>query len=222
MKTPQHLDAAFKRDVMRACYDALKEAGFTRYRKDAVDWPLTDGFHCWVGLNTNLGAEFLNVNPFVGLHVCQIEKLWTGLKTGKYPAKYDRGVATYAIHMGTIAPQEVGFRFGRGVDIAVEARRLAHLYLTVGLPYSQSISSYEQLLPLLEGKVPMLGGNPERFAACLYLMGREDTARQFVHEFLREHRDYFEGFACPFLDSAGSLGGTGRAGSGSAGSSLNS
>jgi hypothetical protein len=45
-------DSAFKKVIMLQCYDALERAGFTRYRKEGVDWPLYDGFHAWLGLNT--------------------------------------------------------------------------------------------------------------------------------------------------------------------------
>ena len=199
MNTIERCDAAYKRVVLLKCYEALAAAGFTHYRKEDVDWPLGNGFHCWVGLNTGLEKEYVRINPFVGVHVVPIEKLWTSLKTGKYPGKYNRGYATYAVHMGELAPHEPVFEFTRQTDIEVEAARLARLYVNVGLPYAQSIASYEQLLPLLQSRIPMLGGYPESTAACLYLMDRKDEARAFVEDFLKDHRDYFEGFAVPFL-----------------------
>ncbi len=195
----QQCDAAFKNEVLATCYDALAAVGFTRFRKEAADWPLENGFHCWTGLNTGLGEESVDVNPFVGVHAVPIEKLWTGLKSGKYPGKYSRGHATYARHMGELAPDVVAFRFTRKTDVESEAARLAKLYATVGLNYAKSIASYERLRSLLEDRVDMLGAYPERFASCLYLMGRKDEARGFVEKFLLEHRDYFEGFAVPFL-----------------------
>jgi hypothetical protein len=54
-------------------------------------------------------------------------------------------------------------------------------------------------LPLLQERIEMLGAYPERVACCLYLMGRKDEARAFVEDFLPKNRDYFEGFAVPFL-----------------------
>ena len=199
MNVVEHCDAAFKREVLLKCYDALEAVGFTRYRKDGVDWPMAHGFHCWVGLNTGLEEAHLDINPFVGVHVVPVDKLWTRLDTGKYGVKYNRGVATYAIHMGELVPKERVFRFTRRTDVAAEANRLANLYADVGLSYAMSIGTYERLLPLLQDRVPMLGAYPERVASCLYLMDRKEEARSFVEDFLQDHRDYFEGFAVPFL-----------------------
>ena len=196
MNTEQGCDAAYKRTVLLKCYDALATAGFTRYRKEDVDWPLESGFHCWVGLNTGLEKEYVQINPFVGVHVVPIMKLYTGLE-GR---KYSRSIATYALHMGELAPDEPVFRFTRQTDVEMEAARLARLYSAVGLTYAKSIASYERLLPMLQSRVPMLGAYPERVAACLYLMGRKNEARSFVDAFLKSNRDYFEGFAVPFLE----------------------
>lgn len=54
----------------------------------------------------------------------------------------------------------------------------------------------------------MLGAYPEKYANCLYLMGRKAEARAFVEEFLPTKRDYFEGFAIPFLGKLDEEGGT--------------
>lgn len=198
MTMNERCDATYRRFVRQHCYDALAEAGFIRFRKEGVDWPMEHGFHCWVGLNTAIEPEHISINPFVGVHVVPIEKL-ISIKTGKYPMKYDRRVATYAMHMGELAPQERVFEFTRDTDVAAEANRLARLYSDAGLSYALSIGTYERLLPLLRDRVPMLGAYPERVASCLYLMGREEDARSFVESFLNEHQDYFEGFAAPFL-----------------------
>lgn len=199
MNPSEQCDAAFKEAVLSKCFDALAAAGFTRYRKEAADWELANGFHCWIGLNTGLRAESVDVNPFVGVHVVPIEKLWTAMKSGKYPGKYSRGHATYARHMGELTPNEGAFRFTRKTDVEAEAARLAKLYATAGLSYAKSIGSYERLLPLLQDRVDTLGAYPERVASCLYLMSRKDEARAFVEKFLPEHHNYFEGFAIPFL-----------------------
>lgn len=195
MHVVEHCDAAFKQAVLLKCYDALEAVGFTRYRKQDVDWPMEDGFHCWVGLNTGLEKEHLDINPFVGVHVVPIMKLYTSLE-GR---KYSRSTATYAVHMGELVPKEPIFRFTRQTDVAVEVDRLARLYADVGLSYALSIGTYERLLPLLQERVPMFGAYPERVASCLYLMDRKDEARLFVEEFLPDHCDYFEGFAVSFL-----------------------
>lgn len=192
-------DAAFKKAVILACCDVLERQGFTRFRKQHVDWPLDEDFHCWVGLNTGLYPEVLHINPFVGLHVVPIERLWTSCKAGKYPGKYDRGHATYARHMGELVPDVPAFQFTPSTDVPSEARRLARLYATVGLEFAKAIADWESLLPLLKERIDMLGAYPERYASCLYLMGRKAEARAFVERFLPRQRDYFEGFAIPFL-----------------------
>lgn len=188
-------NAAFKRAVLARCYTALEAAGFIRFRKEAVDWPFADGVHCWVGLNSALEMDCVEVSPFVGVHFVQIMKLYTTI-VGR---KYDRGIATYAVHMGELAPSEHVFSFTHQTDVEAEATRLARLYVTTGIAYAQSIASYERLLPLLQKRVPTLGAYPERVASCLYLMDRKEEARAFVEDFLSEHRGYFESFAIPFL-----------------------
>lgn len=197
MTVDEPCDSAYLKYVHRHCYDALIAAGFVPFRKQGVDWPLDSEFHAWVGLNAAVKSEYVQINPFVGVHAVAIEKL-TSIKSGKYPKVYDRGVATYAVHLGELAPQERVFRFTRHTDVPEEAARLARLYLSVGLPYAQSIASYERLLPLLQSRVARLGGYPEAVASCLYLMDRRDEAQAFVKRFAGEHPDYFDGFAIPF------------------------
>ena len=194
-------DARFRDSIKARCVDALIAEGFTKYRKDRVDWPIHDGFHCWVGLNDGLYSDYVEINPFVGIHVVPLMRLAARLE-GR---KYSRGTATYAVHMGELAAakEERAFAFGPQQSegfIQEECERLARLYATVGLDYARSIASYEALLPLLEQRIDMLGAYPERYACCLYLMGRKDEARAFTESFLQKHRDYFEGFAIPFLD----------------------
>lgn len=194
-------DAKFKKQIRLACYDALEHEGFTRFRKEGVDWPIRDGFHCWVGLNTALLPDRMEILPFVGVHVVPIWKFIAEIEG----SKYDRRIATYAINMGLLKSiaDERAFAFAPRQSegfIASECERLAHLYATAGLDYARSIASYETLLPLLQQHVDRLGGYPERFASCLYLMDRKAEARQFVEDFLgSKYGDYIEGFAIPFL-----------------------
>lgn len=204
MKTPARCTAAFKKRVRLECYDALERVGFARFRKEGVDWPLPSGFHCWVGLNTALEPDRVELLPFVGVHAVQIQKLCS-LKEGKYPYKYDRGSATYGINMGLLESiaDERAFAFAPHQSegfIASECQRLARLYATAGIEYARSIASYEALLPLLREQVDRLGGYPERVASCLYLMGRKEEARKFVEDFSRtRYGGYIEDFAVPFL-----------------------
>lgn len=197
-------NAAFRDVIVDRCMRALVARGFDRFRKKDVDRQIHDGFYCWVGLNEGLYKDRLNINPFVGVHVEPIASLYSFLDTGKYPVKYNRGVATYAVHMGELEGAKDEFKFAFTPQqsegfVQAEADRLADLYATVGLEFAKSIASYEALLPLLIERVPMLGGYPQRVASCLYLMGRKAEARQFVEGFLPNHQKVFEGFALPFL-----------------------
>jgi hypothetical protein len=189
----------FRKGVIRACCEALARLGFDHYRMYDVDLPFDEKFHCWVGLNSGLYDQHVEVSPFVGIHAVHVNKL---ASLGRQ--KYDRSVATYAVHLGTLdcARDENAFFFRPEWSDAVlesEARRLAHLYATCGVEFARGIASYEALLPLLEERVPWLGGYPERVAACLYLMGRRERAREFTKTFMASKPGSFERFAHPFL-----------------------
>lgn len=192
-------DAAFKQRIREMCYDALEANGFQRFQKEGVDWPINNNFNCWVGLNTGLYPDKLKINPFVGVHVKAIAKL-----KALCGRKYDRRVATYAVNMGELdrAKDEIGFCFTLFQSdelIKSECDRLALLYKTIGLEYAKSIATYENLLPLLKARVPMLGGYPESFACCLYLMGRGQEAGEFVEKFRVKEPSYFKDFSAAFL-----------------------
>jgi hypothetical protein len=196
----QPCDAAFKKHVRFRCFEALQREGFVRFRKESVDWPLDDNFHFWLGLNTGLKPNYIEINPFVGLHVVQIGRLIALVQKTNSKSKYHREYATYAIHIGEIAPRERVVRFTRETDIDAEATRLAKLCVAMGLPFAKSIASYEKLLPLLDQRVHTLGEYPERVACCLYLMGRIADSYTFAKNFLIKEPKYFEQFAIPFID----------------------
>jgi hypothetical protein len=204
MNSMMRCDATFKKRIRLECFDALERAGFTRFRKEGVDWSLDNGFYAWIGLNTALEPNRVEILPFVGLHVVQIEKLCS-LKGGRYPYKYNRGTATYGINMGSLESiaDERAFAFAPQQSdefIQSECERLAHLYATAGFNYARSIASYEALLPLLQAQGQYLGGYPERVASCLYLMGRKAEAREFIENFPEKYREYIDGFTTPFLE----------------------
>jgi hypothetical protein len=200
-------NAAFRDVIIERCMLAFVARGFTRFRKKSVNFLLHDGFYCWVGLNQGLHSDRLNINPFVGIHVAPIGRLYCGLSEGKNSPKYDRGVATYAVHMGELKEAEDDYAFVFTPEqseafIQSEAERLADLYVRVGIPFAQSMASYESLLPLLQERVPNLGGYPQRVASCLYLMGRKAEARAFAESLLGDYpkyREYLEGFVTSFL-----------------------
>ena len=197
-------NAAFRDVIVDRCLTALTARGFDRFRKKGVNCHLHDGFYCWVGLNEGLYRDRLWIEPFVGIHVVPLDKLWENLQKGRWPGKYDRGVATYAVHMGELEGAKDEFKFAFTPQqsdgfVQAEIDRLANLYATAGLEFAKSIASFDALLPLLKARVPMLGGYPQRVASCLYLMDRKSEAREFVEGFLPAHREVFEGFATPFL-----------------------
>lgn len=189
-------DAVFSQAVLLKCYDALSMAGFVRFRKGGLDWPLRAGFRCSVGFDSVLEQGHLAINPFVGVNVVPIMIFCTSLER----RKYHRSVSTYALDMGELKPREPIFRFTRHSDVAAVVARLVSLYTSAGLAYARSIGNYESLLPLLQSRVGMLGQYPQRTAACLYLMGRKDEARSFTETIRARHRGYFEAFAVSFME----------------------
>ena len=197
-------DAAFKKRIMLECFDAFERYGFTRFRKFDVDFPIHDGFHCWVGLNTALYPDKVELTPNIGLHVVPIEKMVCALDKGEYATEYDRGIATYAVNIGELdsVGNERAFAFSPQQSdsfIYSECDRLASIYATSGLQYTKSIASYESLAPLIKKRVSILGGNPERYAACLYLMGRKAEAQEFLNTFPEQYKEFIKGFSIPFL-----------------------
>lgn len=193
-------NAAFKRDIYMQMMEDFAQNGFTRFRKENVDWPFSSDFHCWVGLNTALYSHLVEINPNVGVHAPIIHKLYTQLSE----RKYSRSTATYAITLGEIKAiaNEMAFAFTPDQSegfVRSEIGRLVQLYVQFGLPYALSIASYDALLPLLKVRIPRLGGYPERYACCLYLMGRKSDAYDFCANFLEMGKPSFETFGKNFL-----------------------
>ena len=191
------INARFKFTVIEACCKALSDAGFQTFRKHNVDWPINHEFRAWVGLNTGLYADRVEISPFTGVHSVEIERLWT--KIARSP--YDRRFATYAIFLGELAPNERRFIFRTDVDLELESIRLALSYSNLGMAYSNSIASLAALEPLLKSRVSMLGGYPERYACCLHLQSRYEEALYFLRGFTADHphfnRDFTANFPVP-------------------------
>jgi hypothetical protein len=197
-------DREFKQRILLKCYEALENSGFTRFRKYQVDYPIRDGFHCWVGLVADSHSDRIDLIPNVGVHVVPIEKLVCDFDQGPYAHKYDRSLATYSINIGQLdsCGDQRAFAFSPEQSssfISNECERLAQLYLAEGVKYAKSISRYEKLAQHLNKLVFSLGGNPERYAACLYLMNRRNEAIKFLESFPDQYKEYIEGFAAPFL-----------------------
>jgi hypothetical protein len=197
-------DAQFKKHVLDCCYQSLQNVGFRRRRKHDADWPLSPAFTAWVGLNTGLYSDRLEINPYVGVHAPEVEKLRMKLSGLQYPGRSGPS-ATYAKNIGELdaAKQERVFSFQAHLteeDIGAEAKRLARLLQTTGLAYSKSIASYETLLPLMRERVGMLGGYPQRVCCCLHLMGLRSEARAFAEHLSREEPEALGSFAAAFIE----------------------
>ena len=113
--------------------------------------------------------------------------------------KYNRGVATIAMPLGTLCPDELQIVFTPEEPAEPEAERLVGLYVKHAVPWYKEHQSYEAILPYLFDGVESLGGYPERVASAYYLMGRTQEARQFTLDFLTKEEEYFAPFAKPFL-----------------------
>lgn len=198
-------DAAFKKEILLQCYNALEKAGFSRFSKFNADWKIDNSFNCWVGLNSALYPDRVELTLNVGLHVKPIEELFCEMDNGEYSTEYDRKIATHSVSVGmldAVSDEEPAFSFSPEQDqffISSECERLARLYSTAGLEYAKSIASYGKLAPLIKDQVDTLGGNPERYACCLYLMGCKSDAINFLLEFPEEYKKYIKGFSIPFL-----------------------
>jgi len=179
--------AAFQRDVRMACCDELARRGFARYRRDGADWPLQQsGFHLWVGLNTGLYNDKVVMSLFWGLHVVPLEKLLSKLKGGV--VRYDRGVATYSVNSAEIVPHRpLEFFPNRNNDATISY--LANLCVVHGIPFAETISSYEALLPLVRARQERFGGYPQTVTAMLFLMGKPEEAKSYIKKFVNDHKD---------------------------------
>lgn len=194
----------FIRKVEDACEAALVNVGFRRLRRGTIIWEISPNFWGWVGLNRGIHGNSVRVNPFVGVHAVDVMKFCAQFDEMKY---VKGAYATYAIHLGELLPTELTFDFQDEKNISGEAARLAKNIAATGLNYMRSIASYEALLPLLESRMPMLGGYPERYAAALYLGGKHDAARNFVAEvlsreggFTKFSSEFFVKFSANFLN----------------------
>ena len=196
-------DKKFLHDLEESCDQALEAIGFRKLRKGRVVWNISHEFLGWVGLNRGNHGDFVRLNPFIGVHSVEVMKLCAFLNEEKY-VKGD--IASYSIHLGELIPDELGFLFEVGDDLSIEASRLASAIHSAAVPYMNSIAKYKTLLPLVEARMPLLGGYPERYAVILHLMGRTDDATAFVQSvmgqkdgFSQFFSDHFRKFGQNFL-----------------------
>jgi len=188
-------DKKFLMSVDEECEAALVSVGFQKLRKGRVVWCISPEFLGWVGLNRGNHGDLVRINPFVGVHAVAVMKLCCSLDENKY-VKGD--IATYAVHLGELIPDELNFEFKIGDDLSIEAARLATVIHKVALTYMNSIADYDVLLSLVTDRMPMLGGYPERYVAILHLLGRSREAAQFVKDVMNKTDDFAKYFSESF------------------------
>jgi hypothetical protein len=197
-------DKKFLHEIEEAVVSALTPVGFRRLPRGAIVCELASNFLGWVGLNRGNHGSMVRINPFVGVHATDVMKLVAKLDGERY---VPGALATYAIHLGELLPDELTFEFHVGESLTDEANRLAGHIANTAVDYMKSIAGYGALLPLVEHRMPLLGGYPERYAAILHLSGRTEAAREFVSGVLarreslaRYSSDSFARFGQNFLD----------------------
>lgn len=158
------------------CAKALAQIGIET-KSGIGTMPINGDFLGWVGLNSGRHEGFIRINPFVGVHCPAIMKMAAMAEGKKYRPKE---IATFAVFLGTLCPHVEQFIFTDETDVVMEAERLSSVVAEFGIPYMETIASYPALLPILEARVPNLGGYPQRYAAALYLNGDARRAEEFI------------------------------------------
>ena len=171
--------AEFRKKLIGDCETALKSRGFIAPRKGCRLFPFNDDFFGWVGLNKANYSDFININPFIGIHCSPLMKLCSELQGEKYKMGQ---TSTVAWHLGEICPDIASFDFYEDCDIEPQSTRLAHAIVEHGLPFMKKNANYDTVMPKLYEKVPSLGGAPERYAVALYLTGQLTEAKQFIEQ----------------------------------------
>ena len=198
------MNTKFANFVEKECTKALVREGFESPRMRTRYIQLNEEFLGWVGLNRGNYADYLQINPFIGIHCIPIMKMVKELQGAKYKIGE---TATFAIHMGEIAPNVKQYIFQDETNITEVATRLSAEIMEFALPWMTKNASFESLLPKIEQKVDMLGGNPQWYASGLFLSGQEQNAKEFVQKrtdlFDKEdHGQYsiYYRFAEPFFE----------------------
>ncbi|MBV6323964.1 hypothetical protein [Duganella violaceipulchra] len=170
--------------VAKTCNDALAAVGI-RSKYDIGMLEINDDFFAWVGLNRGTHPDFIRINAFVGIHAAEVMKVTCEVAGKKYrPGEF----ATFAVHLGELCPKVPQFIFATEADVPGEAARLAQMIAEFGIPYANTLCSYDALLPLLKASVPNLGGMPQRYAVALALNGERDAAQAFLESHIVQYR----------------------------------
>lgn len=182
---------------------ALQSRSARRLPSGVVIFPLSEQSLVWVGINLGRHGEALRLNPFVGIHSIPVMTLVDKM----VGARYQKGrYATFAVHLGELAPDVEVFEVRNESDAESEGKRIAAVVEELALPWLVKHSTLSELLPCLKSRLQMLGGYPERYAAAIASAGDLESAKAFVRNKLAEYRsddpavlEHFEKFAMPFL-----------------------
>lgn len=188
-----------RKTVCLALVEALERKGFDRYRKECVDWPLTQTVSMWVGLGVSSENGICSVYPNIGIHAPEIDKIAWG-------NGYRRNVVTCSPtplgSLTSISEEEPAFAFDLCSStnfIRSESDRLAGLFRNNGIEAMQPLANYPTIEVEIKDCVPYLGGAPERYAACLYVNGKEKELIEHIEWCEHgEHSRYLSEFACYF------------------------
>lgn len=198
MSASPHSDTINKDNIRSALFDELIIRGHTLYSKDVIGIDFGGGFFSWIGVPCNkIDNSTVEILINIGIHSVNIEKMWIKLRNSS-AIKYSRRVASYSVPIDLLVESlKIDHNFNAD-NYKSKSKEFADLIVSYGNEFSRSISSYDDLLPYLKGRVPMLGAYPERYACCLYFLGRLAEAKDFVAMIDKEKPAYFGDFANNF------------------------
>lgn len=197
------IERDFQESVELKCLELFEETGFSKYRKDRVDYAISSDFKCWVAYSSYFSEDRLNFIPNIGVHAVTVEKFIAKTDLSKLK-KYNRGVATYSLNLGSIESlnqeKEISFSLTMSdKELSEEAKRMVGLYKGAGLEYAESIANYEALVRLLKTMTKSLGGFPQRYATCLHFLDRTEEAKEFLSSMPKEDQGAIDSFIEPFM-----------------------
>lgn len=188
-----------KDSVREDLLEALVARGLTRLRKRRVGVDFGGGFFSWCGLNFKPNDNGFTAHVFVGVHCVQLERTWTSLKRVKYVTQYSMDLATVSIGIDRVVELRRGDLSISPDSYSGDIARVAEFISGHGLEYCKNIANYDSILLELGKRVHILAGVPEKYACCLYLMGKEAEAAAFIKEFSRGNANYLQDFTANFL-----------------------
>lgn len=174
---------SFADKVERACESALAKVGFIVPRRGTINFPISDEFSGWVGLNRGTYEDCVIVRPFIGIHAHQVHRLISKFRGERYRSGE---IATYSIDSGSLDSHFEFVTFPVGSDIEKLAGEFALPFKEFAIDYFSYIDSYEELLPHLVELETKGGGYPEKIAVIYYLTGESEKAKKYLNWIISE------------------------------------